>query len=74
MKIFISSFLLCALAPRGFKKETIKKIFEEECLDESDDEDFRPVISVRKSRKPKFSIRNNYKSKMENWENAEVRK
>lgn len=58
-------------APKGFKKDTIKKIVDEEMQDESDDEDFRPVIPMRKSRKPRFSIRNNFRNKMENWENAE---
>jgi len=57
-------------APKGFKKDTIRKIIDEEA-EESDDDDFRPVIPRRKSRKPRFSIRNNFRNKMENWENAE---
>ena len=36
---------------------------------DSDDEDFRPVLSLKKS-KPKKS--HSYRNKMENWENAEV--
>jgi len=58
-------------APKGFKKDTVKKLVDEEQQDDSDEEDFRPIVPIRKSKKPKFSIRNNFRNKVENWENAE---
>ena len=58
--------------PRGFKVEHIRKLDEEERLEygDSDDDDFRVGLPLKRN-KPK-KVRN-YKSKMENWENAEVR-
>lgn len=58
-------------APKGFKKDTVKKVLDEEQQYDSDEEDFRPIVPIRKPKKPKFSIRNNFRNKVENWENAE---
>ena len=60
-----------SLDPRGFKVENIRKLDEEEKLEfgDSDDEEFRVALPLKKN-KPK-KVRN-YKNKMENWENAEV--
>lgn len=56
--------------PRGFKVEHIRKLDEEERLEygDSDEDDFRVGLPLKRN-KPK-KVRN-YKSKMENWENAE---
>lgn len=57
--------------PRGFKVENIRQLDEEEKLEygDSDDEEFKVALPLKKS-KPK-KVRN-YKNKMENWENAEA--
>lgn len=59
------------LDPRGFKVENLRKLDDQEKLEygDSDDEDFRVALPLKKN-KPK-KVRN-YKNKMENWENAEV--
>ena len=64
-------FVFIFLAPKGFKVENLRKLDEEEKLEygDSDDEDGRIHLPLKKS-KPK-RVRN-YKNKMENWENAEV--
>jgi len=59
------------LAPRGYKLESLRKVELEEGMGDSDDEEDRRMLHVplRKNR-PKRT--NNFRNKMENWENAEV--
>lgn len=56
--------------PRGFKVENIRKVDEQERaeLGDSDDEEFRVALPLKKNKQKKVR---NYKNKMENWENAE---
>ncbi|KAK3754507.1 hypothetical protein QZH41_019349 [Actinostola sp. cb2023] len=57
-------------APKGYKLETLRKIELEEGMGDSDEEEDRRMLHVplRKNR-PKRT--NNYRNKMENWENVE---
>lgn len=59
------------LAPKGFKAEAMRKIQLEEEMGDSDDEDDRRLLHVPVRNRPKRT--HNYRNKMENWENAEVR-
>ena len=65
-------FMCCSTDPRGFKVENLRKLDEQEKLKfgDSDDEEHKSLIPLKKT-KPKRI--HNYKNKMENWENAEVR-
>lgn len=58
-------------APRGYKLENVRKVELQEGMGNSDDEEDRRMLHVplRKNR-PKRT--NNFRNKMENWENAEV--
>lgn len=56
--------------PREFKVENIRKVDEQERaeLGDSDDEEVRVALLLKKNKQKKVR---NYKNKMENWENAE---
>ena len=58
-------------APRGYKLENLRKLeeLERQELADSEEDDRRPVLPLKKS---KAKVSHSYRNKMENWENAEV--
>ncbi|XP_020895303.1 uncharacterized protein LOC110234276 [Exaiptasia diaphana] len=57
-------------APKGYKLETLRKLELEEGMGNFDDEEDRRMLHVP-LKKNKNKRTNNFRNKMENWENAE---